>query len=539
MPGMSSTRSRLACWLRASSATASSRSSGPRPHSEEEYERSEALLDNILPRTVVERLKQPDRAEIADDYADASILFADIAGFTEMSSHTSAPEVVRFLDRLYTELDALVETHGLEKIKTTGDSYMVVSGAPDPRPDHLQALARFALDMSEVCADLHDADGHAMPLRIGIADGPVVAWCLWDRRSFLRRVGRCGEPRLLHGVDRCSRPHPGDLTGPRRIGERFRLRRARHRHRQKAKTISTRGSSRPSNGARHMSDSTNRRTEDAANVKRRPSRAAARSPLDRLVGLPRRRDLEVGQHLVRRPGISRPGRRRRDHRVVPGQTDGPAQGRPDLASAGPWRVLLAHQLGVVLVGALLTVAGVGATGAIVYDLSSGRADVGDVLTDIGVFIEGWFAEIFTKGFYDAELEKTRAYALAILLIPGLLLLWYNLIPLRHRGKRFLVDDFGEVRTKVRDGWRSLQPQRFTTATADGTTITFDGARGEPKLVLPSIGSLGPAWGATHRQAQCRVLHRAPHRPRVHRRRVRPCGFTAHRNDGSPTYTQPQ
>ena len=151
---------------------------------EEEYERSEALLDNILPRTVVERLKQPDRAEIADDYADASILFADIAGFTEMSSHTSAPEVVRFLDRLYTELDALVETHGLEKIKTTGDSYMVVSGVPDPRPDHLQALARFALDMSEVCADLHDADGHAMPLRIGIADGPVVAGVVGSKKFF-------------------------------------------------------------------------------------------------------------------------------------------------------------------------------------------------------------------------------------------------------------------------------------------------------------------------------------------------------------------
>ena len=121
---------------------------------------------------------------IADRYDDASILFADIAGFTEMSSHTSAPEVVRFLDRLYTELDALVETHGLEKIKTTGDSYMVVSGVPDPRPDHLQALARFALDMSEVCADLHDADGHAMPLRIGIADGPVVAGVVGSKKFF-------------------------------------------------------------------------------------------------------------------------------------------------------------------------------------------------------------------------------------------------------------------------------------------------------------------------------------------------------------------
>ena len=101
---------------------------------EDAYDRSEALLGNILPCTVAQRLKEPAHEEIADGYDDASILFADIAGFTAMSSHTPPAEVVRFLDHLYTDLDALAEKYRLEKIKTIGDSYMVVGGVPDPGP---------------------------------------------------------------------------------------------------------------------------------------------------------------------------------------------------------------------------------------------------------------------------------------------------------------------------------------------------------------------------------------------------------------------
>lgn len=83
--------------------------------------------------------------------------------------------------------------------------------------------------------------------------------------------------------------------------------------------------------------------------------------------------------------------------------------------------------GLVIFGAILTVGGVAATGPIVYDLSTGRATFGEVVHDIGRFIVGWFVEIFTRGTYDAELEKTHAYALFLLLVPGPLLLWYNLI----------------------------------------------------------------------------------------------------------------
>jgi adenylate cyclase len=151
---------------------------------EAEYERSERLLANILPATIAERLKDPSRNIIADKYDDASILFADIAGYTKRASDTSPTELVRFLDRLYTDLDALVDRHELEKVKTSGDSYMVVSGVPQPRSDHMEALACLALDMADAVADLKDPRGREVPLRIGLAAGPVVAGVVGARKFF-------------------------------------------------------------------------------------------------------------------------------------------------------------------------------------------------------------------------------------------------------------------------------------------------------------------------------------------------------------------
>lgn len=151
---------------------------------EAEYERSERLLTNILPATVAERLKDPTRTVIADRYDDAAILFADIAGYTKRASDTTPDDLVRFLDRLYTDLDALVDQHGLEKVKTSGDSYMVVSGVPQPRPDHIEALACLALDMAEAVADLRDPRGREVPLRMGLAAGPVVAGVVGARKFF-------------------------------------------------------------------------------------------------------------------------------------------------------------------------------------------------------------------------------------------------------------------------------------------------------------------------------------------------------------------
>jgi adenylate cyclase len=151
---------------------------------EAEYQRSESLLANILPASIASRLKDPTRTIIADKYDDASILFADIAGYTKRASDTAPTELVRFLDTLYTDLDALVDRHGLEKIKTSGDSYMVVSGVPKPRSDHLQALACLALDMADAVADLKDPEGREIPLRIGLAAGPVVAGVVGSRKFF-------------------------------------------------------------------------------------------------------------------------------------------------------------------------------------------------------------------------------------------------------------------------------------------------------------------------------------------------------------------
>ena len=149
-----------------------------------EYERSETLLSNILPSSIADRLKDPAHNIIADKYDDASVLFADIAGFTERASDMPPEQLIRFLNRLYSDFDALVDKHGLEKIKVSGDSYMVVSGVPNPRADHVEALASFALDMAEAASLLRDSRGNPLPLRIGLASGPVVAGVVGSRRFF-------------------------------------------------------------------------------------------------------------------------------------------------------------------------------------------------------------------------------------------------------------------------------------------------------------------------------------------------------------------
>lgn len=101
---------------------------------ERERERSETLLANILPPQVAERLKDSPGSEIADGFPEASVLFADMAGFSALASDITPADLVRFLNGVYTKLDGLVERHGLEKIKTTGDAYMVVSGVPNSLP---------------------------------------------------------------------------------------------------------------------------------------------------------------------------------------------------------------------------------------------------------------------------------------------------------------------------------------------------------------------------------------------------------------------
>ena len=149
-----------------------------------EYERSESLLANILPAAVAGRLKAPAPQVIADKYEEASILFADMAGFTAAASDTAPAHLVRFLNEVFTAFDRLVERHGLEKIKTTGDNYMVVSGVPVPRPDHSAALVQLALEMLDAAERIPDPRGRDVSIRIGIASGPVVAGVVGVKKFF-------------------------------------------------------------------------------------------------------------------------------------------------------------------------------------------------------------------------------------------------------------------------------------------------------------------------------------------------------------------
>jgi guanylate cyclase len=148
-----------------------------------EQAKAENLLLNILPRSIADRLKD-DSQTIADQFDAASILFADVVDFTPWAERRPAAEVVGFLDDLFSHFDALADRHGLEKIKTIGDSYMVAAGVPTPRADHALAITQMALDMLEAMRT-SDAVGHAgLELRIGINSGPVVAGVI-GRKRFL------------------------------------------------------------------------------------------------------------------------------------------------------------------------------------------------------------------------------------------------------------------------------------------------------------------------------------------------------------------
>lgn len=139
-----------------------------------EQERSEHLLLNILPQSIVELLKY-DPCTIADSFDEVSVLFADIVGFTEISSHKSPTQIIEILNVIFSEFDNLTDRHGLEKIKTIGDAYMVVGGLPTPRDDHAEAIAEMALDMQKQIDQFNRESGEAFSIRIGINSGPVIA----------------------------------------------------------------------------------------------------------------------------------------------------------------------------------------------------------------------------------------------------------------------------------------------------------------------------------------------------------------------------
>lgn len=139
-----------------------------------EQAKSNQLLINILPQSIARRLMD-GQERIADCFKDASILFADIAGFTPLSADLGVEGVVDLLNDLHTGFDEIMERRGLEKIRTIGDGYMAASGVPTPRHDHAQALADAALDMVAYTRDLSARYGFPIQLRVGINSGTIMA----------------------------------------------------------------------------------------------------------------------------------------------------------------------------------------------------------------------------------------------------------------------------------------------------------------------------------------------------------------------------
>jgi adenylate cyclase len=146
-----------------------------------EQEKSDILLRNVLPHTIAERLKAASQT-IADHFAAASILFADVADFTPLAQRLPPAEMVGVLDHLFSQFDALVERHGLEKIKTIGDCYMAAAGVPDPCPDHARRAALVAIEMRDLLTTSEVAGRSGVELRIGINSGPVVAGVIGTNR---------------------------------------------------------------------------------------------------------------------------------------------------------------------------------------------------------------------------------------------------------------------------------------------------------------------------------------------------------------------
>jgi adenylate cyclase len=133
---------------------------------------ADALLANILPEAIAERLKERPGERVADSVDDASVLFSDLVGFTELAQRLGAAGTVALLDQVVTEFDRLAAAHGVEKIKTTGDGYMAVAGVSQPQADHLSRLARMVPDLVERLSATHGVD---LKIRVGIAGGPVMA----------------------------------------------------------------------------------------------------------------------------------------------------------------------------------------------------------------------------------------------------------------------------------------------------------------------------------------------------------------------------
>ena len=149
-----------------------------------EHARSEALLYSLLPQDIAARLKLEPDSTIADSLPHVAILFADIVDFTPRAASLPPEEVVGFLNRIFSRFDGLAAQHGLEKIKTIGDAYMVAAGMPSPVGDPVHRVASMALDMQKVTKELSPEFSDGLRVRIGLHAGPVVAGVIGNNKLF-------------------------------------------------------------------------------------------------------------------------------------------------------------------------------------------------------------------------------------------------------------------------------------------------------------------------------------------------------------------
>jgi class 3 adenylate cyclase len=176
---------------------------------EAERARSESLLRNMLPEEIAERLKRQPGL-IAESFDAVTVLFADLVGFTSLSARMPPSDLIQLLNRIFSAFDEMARRHGLEKIKTIGDAYMVVGGLPTPRSDHSAAVADMAIEMRDSVAGLGDG---SLALRIGVHSGPVVAgvigtakysYDLWgDTVNTASRMESHGAPGEIQVSDAC------------------------------------------------------------------------------------------------------------------------------------------------------------------------------------------------------------------------------------------------------------------------------------------------------------------------------------------------
>ncbi len=160
------------------------------------------LLTSILPAPVADRLQRGET--VVDEYADATVLFADIVGFTALTARCRPDQTLALLNQLFTSFDALTAQYGLEKIKTIGDSYMVAGGVSSDRTEHVPTMADLALAMQQAASQVHDPDGQSVHLRIGIHVGDLTAGVIGRRRfmydlwgdtvNIASRMQSLGEP---------------------------------------------------------------------------------------------------------------------------------------------------------------------------------------------------------------------------------------------------------------------------------------------------------------------------------------------------------